>query len=81
MSHSLIRSDLNLQIIRLYSKIGQFQIFWSFSKTSFIQSASTPPRYLVVNDLLGIYLASNGIHLVSHSLMMSALYIENDQTV
>ena len=40
---------------RLLSKMSQFYKFWSFSKTSLILSASTPPSYLVVNGLLGIY--------------------------
>ena len=34
---------------------GQFYKFWSFSKISLILSASTPPNYLVVIVLLGIY--------------------------
>ena len=54
VSHSLIRSDLDIKMTRLYSKIGQFYKFWSFSKISLILSASTPPSYLVVNDLLNI---------------------------
>ena len=49
---------------RLYSKIGKF---WSFSKTSFIRSASTPPISLVV--------------IVLHSLIRSDLDIAYDQTV
>ena len=40
---------------RLYSKIGEFYKFWSFSKTGFILSVSGPPNHLVVNGLLGIY--------------------------
>ena len=39
---------------RLYNKIGKFYKFWSFSKTSFILSVSTPPINLVVIVLLGI---------------------------
>ena len=40
---------------RLYSKIGQFYKYWSFSKIRLILSVSTTPNDLVVIVLLGIY--------------------------
>ena len=46
---------LTLHVTSHNNKICQFYKFWPFSKTSLKLSASTPPSYLVVIVLLGIY--------------------------
>ena len=55
VSHSLIRSGLDIACDQTEEQKGQFYKFWSFLEISLILSASTPPTYLVVIVLLGIY--------------------------